>query len=341
MEEKEKAKVYIVCKKTLKELEQLAKGSNGWRTTFYIHTINRGDLSDEQLKVQQRNNWYSKEDYEVRLWNGKIEEIIKKSMHNKIISGEKENIKQKMLDEIMNMEIRCTGRFFSEDNNTRLQLSAEMGEEDRNDNCIYIDDAKEFEYKTIDCGRRTSFSPDLGVVLLEEVSFEIHTNSFSNLTEKVDKMINKVIRNDYTYCIKNGNVIIPDEYISKGEKGIEEWRDIKKSKNKNNSIEKKLLRDVVKDKKNYAYDCVYIAMDKILYKTNNNYDWTIPRLVIDGKYNKQRTAKLAMKILGTKDKQKIIDMPKETILENAKKYWKEILMDAYNNVDKMEVPDGR
>ena len=43
------------------------------------------------------------------------------------------------------------------------------------------------------------------------------------------------------------------------------------------------------------------------------------------------------KILGTKDKQKIIEMSEQEIVDRAKEYWKQKLMDAYNEVDKLEV----
>ena len=89
-------------------------------------------------------------------------------------------------------------------------------------------------------------------------------------------------------------------------------------------------------KKQYAYDSVCRVMDKVI-SASDSYDWTIPRLMIDGKYNKQRTQKLAAKILDTKDKQKLIEMSEQEIIDKAKEYWKQKLMSAYNEVDKLEV----
>ena len=142
------------------------------------------------------------------------------------------------------------------------------------------------------------------------------------------------MRNELTYCIKSDKVIVPEEYLAKGKEGIDEWRQIKQSGNKNNSIEKKMLKQVVADKKKFAYQTMWQILDKI---AGTKHDWSVPSLEVDGRYNKTRTGKLVTQILNTRYKQGLIDMSEEDIINKFKDYWKEILMEAYNNIDKMEI----
>ena len=235
----------------------------------------------------------------------------------------------------MDIEVRFIGKVSEDKNRVRVTMDYEI-EDDRNDMFEYSDDIEEFKEMAKHSTKSSSFSDDKERVYLEKVTVEIYQHSFENFKKEVKKEINKFVRNRLTYCLKNGKVIIPDEYLNKGEKGIEEWRDIKSSKNKSNSIENKLIKEAVNAKKQYAYDAMCRAMDKLM-SAENGCSWTLPRLIIDGRWNKQRTQKLVTQILDTKNKQKLIEMSEQEIVNRAKVYWKQKLMDAYNEVDKLEV----
>lgn len=330
----EKPKAYVLCTKTLKEIEDIAAHSQEYRINLYSLDIDRSDLSEEQKKIQEKNKWYTKEDVDFRLWGTKLDELVSKKIMGLVLNKHDGNILEDTMEQVLNTEVRFLGKVSKDERRVKTTVDFEVGD-NRSDTFEYSDNLEEFEEMVKQSTRNVSYSGDREVVYLEQVSAVTYKHSFENFKKEVKKEINKFVRNNLTYCLKNGRIIVPDEYLDKGETGIEEWRDIKSSKNKSNSIENKLIKETVNAKKQYAYDAVYKVMDKII-SANSSHDWTLPRLVIDGKWNKQRTQKLATKILGTKDKQKLIEMPEQEIMDKAKEYWKQQLMDAYNEVDKLE-----
>ena len=331
----EKPKAYVLCTKTLKELEIMASNSQEYRIDLYSLDIDRSDLSEEQKKIQEKNKWYTKEDVDFRMWGTKLEELVSKNIKSLVLNKYDGNILEDAMDQILDTEIRFVGKVSREKNRIRVTMDSEVGD-NRNDSFEYSDNLEEFEEMVKQSTRYVSYSGDGEVVYLERLSAGTYNRAFENFRKEVKKEINKFVRNNLTYCLKNGKLIVPDEYLDRGEKGIEEWRNIKSSKNKSNSIENKMIKEAVNEKKQYAYDAVYRVMDKII-SANSSYDWTLPRLVIDGKWNKQRTQKLATQILDTKDKQKLIEMSEQEIIDKAKEYWKQQLMNAYNEVDKLGV----
>lgn len=331
----EKPKAYVLCIKTLREIENIAQNSPEYRIDLYSLEIDRSDLSEEQKKIQNKNHWYTKEDLDFRLWGVKLDELVNKKIMSLVLNKHNGNILEDTMNQILDTEIRFIGKVSEDEKRVRVSIDFEVGD-DRNDSFEYSDDLEEFKEMAKRSTRNASYSGDGEKVYLEKISVGIYQRAFENFRKEVKKEINKFVRNRLTYCLKSGKIIIPDEYLDKGEKGIEEWRDIKSSKNKSNSIENKLIKETVNAKKQYAYDAVCRAMDKVI-SASYSYDWTIPRLMIDGKYNKQRTQKLVAKILDTKSKQKLIEMSEQEIIDKAKEYWKQKLMAAYNEVDKLEV----
>ena len=331
----EKPKAYVLCTKTLKEIEKIAANSQEYRIELYSLDIDRSDLSLEQKKIQNKNHWYTHEDVDFRMWGVKLEELVSKKIMDLVLNKYDGNILEDIMNHILDTEIRFVGKVSEEKKRIRVTIDFEVGD-NRNDMFEYSDDIEEFKEMAKKSTRSTSYSNDDEVVYLEKISAKIYQRAFEDFRKEVKKVINKFVRNRLTYCLKNGKLIVPDEYLDKGEKGIEEWRDIKSSKNKSNSIENKLIKEAVNTKKQYAYDTMCRAMDKLV-SADNSSDWAMPRLMVDGKWNKQRTQKLVTKVLDTKDKQKLIEMSEQEIVDKAKEYWKQKLMDAYNEVDKLEI----
>lgn len=328
-------KAYVLCTKTLREIENIAANSQEYKVELYSLDIDRSDLSEEQKIIQIKNHWYANEDVDFRMCGTRLDELVNKKIMSLVLNKYDGNILEDTMNQILDTEIRFIGKISEEKKRVRATIDFEVGD-NRNDMFEYSDDLEEFKEIAKQSTRSASYSDDKEVVYLERISVQIYKHSFDNFKKEAKKKINKFVRDRLTYCLKNGKLIVPDEYLDKGEKGVEEWRDIKSSKNKSNSIENKLIKEAVNKKKQYAYDAVCRAMDKVI-SSNDSYGWTIPRLMIDGNYNKQRTQKLAAKILDTKDKQKIIEMSEQDIIDRAKEYWKQKLMNAYNEVDKLEV----
>ena len=331
----EKPKAYVLCTKTLREIENRAENSQEYSIDLYSLEIDRSDLSEEQKKIQEKNHWYAHEDVDFRLYGVKLDELVNKKIMDLILNKHKGNVLEDTIEQILDIEVRFLGKVAKGKKRIRATIDFEVGN-DRNDSFEYSDNIKEFEEMARQSSRNTSYTDDGDVVYLEKISAQIYQHSFKNFRKEIKKEINRFVRNSLTYCLKNGRCIVPDEYLDKGEKGIEEWRNIKSSKNKSNSIENRLIKETVNAKKQYAYDVAYKTMDTII-SADTSCNWTLPRLMIDGKWNQQRTQKLAAHILGTKDKQKLIEMSEQEILDKTKEYWKQKLMDAYNEVDKLEM----
>lgn len=336
----EKPKAYVLCTKTFREIEEIAKNSVDYRAELYSYEIDRSDLSEEQRARQERYHWYTHASNDFRLWDMKLEDMVKDKITNSVLNKYKNSIQTKTLNDILDTEVRFLAKVELKDKDRINVVPYEEIGDVRESGYEYSDDIKEFEELAKKVTKTASYSGDGEIVYLEKVSADIYVHSFNDLTKTITKAINKYIRNNLTYCLKNGKLIIPDEYIDKGEAGIEEWRQIKSANNKNNSIEKKMLKDIVRNKKVFAHDCMYKVMNATT-STALSTDWTIPRLEIDGRWNKQRTSKLVTKVLGTKDRQKIIEMTEEEIIKKTKEYWKQKLMEAYNNIDKMEMSNER
>ena len=175
-------------------------------------------------------------------------------------------------------------------------------------------------------------------ILLECVSVQAYAYWGQKLTENVKRYIKRVIREDLTYCLKKDKVVIPDEYLDKGKEGIEEWRTIQSGKNKNNSMEKRMLQQVFKDKKTTAYGISSLIMDTLT--TNmSEHDWSIPNVQIDGRWNQTRMRKFITKRVDTTNRQKFLNMSDEEIIKVFKEYWKTKLMDAYKAIDELDVKE--
>lgn len=332
-ETKEKKTAYVICSKTLKELQELVKDMDRWCSErVYEYNIDRSDMSEEQKLIQEQNKWYREQTQEFRIYDEKIYEMAKKLATEKILGGCKKDIKKEVYEAVYNTDLRAIGWIVEHGGHNSLNTNIEFGEEN-NEGFEYSTDMKEFEEKLKDVKTGSPYSSNKkDYVLLEKISVSVRPYQFSEIDKTIKKQINKFIKNELTYCLKKDEVIVPQEYLDKGEEGIKEWRDIKASKNKNNSIEKKILRQAVQDKKAYAMDVMYKVMDAAM---NNTHDWSIPSITIDGRWNKQRTQKLVNKILENKSQQFYIDVDKKEIVEEFKDYWKDILMTAYNNVDKI------
>lgn len=340
---------YVICSRTLKEMKDaIAYIVNRYdRKKIYEYNIDRSDISEEQKKIQNQNGWYKNRDVEIRMRNEQIYNLAKKLTFEKLYSGCQNNIEQEVFDEVYNTPIRVIG--IIERNNAfeydMLDLVIDFGGvdpygEDNDKRYNYSDNIKEFEEKLKGVKYRSSFRSDTEeYTLLENVSAYAYPYTFENVEADIKKQIKKLIRNELTYCLKRGKSIVPQEYLDRKEEGIAEWRKLKSSSNKNNSIEKRMLQQIVRDKKRYAYDCMVQIQNKIT--TCGNQSWKMPRLEIDGRYNKQRTYKLVMEILGAKDNQFYIELTEKQIENKFKEYWKNVLTSACNEIDEFKIEDYR
>ena len=146
-----------------------------------------------------------------------------------------------------------------------------------------------------------------------------------NGEDGIKYIANKVLKEEYTYCLKKGKNIVPDKYIANGADGIIIWQSEKKNSNKNNSIEKQMLKSIKIEKKQMAFNKFCKVMEEL---EGRNRDWTMVFLTIDGRWNTSRRVKTINKYILNVTDDELIKMSEEEIEKRCKSYWTARLMEA-------------
>lgn len=329
---------YIVVEKTIKELEDLTKSStNCWSPEKLYHKkIDLGEISEEQKTLQTNSSWRSREDFNIRIHNNDLWTYLQKAIEEEIFNNNlRERISDVIFDKIMNTKIVVTAGFCSYDNGrVDINIDTNIGEVHNDNLSVYVNNMQEFEDKLKTVRREPFYSNGNkeSLVMLEDFSIGAYPNEFNDASNDIKKLIKKYIKNDLVYCVKKDNLIVPEEYISKGEKGINEWQETKRSGNKNNSIEKKMLKDLYREKKRTAHRILYLTTVQIV-RSESPYRWDIPNLQIEGLYNNSKIDKLALEILGIKNRSDMLNVTEEDMKKKFKEYWKGEMKKACDRLD--------
>lgn len=149
-------------------------------------------------------------------------------------------------------------------------------------------------------------------------------------------LVNKMLKEKYTYCVKMGKNIVPDDYIKLGKEGIERWRQEKSNGNKQNSIEKQMLKKIKYQKKQKAFD---IFNDAIAVMTNERgvRNWELVFLSVDGRWNTGRRMKTINKYILNVSDNELVTMSDEEIEKRCKSYWVAELTQAIERIKNLEV----
>ena len=333
MENNEKTKGYLIYEDTASGIRDKVEESTDYSVTLYRYEFER-DLTPEQARIQEKNRWYSKVNQDIRLDQDVLYEKAKDFLYKKILDKCDGDIIKEAEEHLMNLNVK-----------TFVVIDKKEGRAERPYIRILYDNENIEKYDLVqDMDKLYEELKDLKVpssygfsneekVYVESLEVDVYRHMFRDFSDKVKKAVAKCIRNNLTYCIKSNKSIVPDEYIEKGIEGIDEWREIKAKANKNNSIEKKMLNTIVADKKKFAEDCLSTVMRKV---TDPNSTWSIPYLIVDGMYSGQRTQKLSRKIVDKSTRQEWIDISEDEIFNKVKEYWKNVLQEAYDRVDKIE-----
>lgn len=339
-------KRYVLVEKSLYDLEKLVEEhKNNYNFDVYEHKVKRDEeLSEEQKTIQYSNKWNTNITNDIRANDNVLYDLVKEVGYKEILNGEKENIILKIQDKVMNSNVRgvihveTNLNASTNENIKRAWVEIEYG--DRKEDVEYLDneeemnkDLQQVKSDTWNYSKRdVNGNPAKEWVMLEDVRLNVYTYNYRGTFENVGKLVKKFIRNELTYCIKQGNVIIPQYYLDKGKEGIEEWRASKASKNKNNNMEKRMLRQMLRDKKH----SILMQMRNLLWRFptgQDTRDWSIPHLTIYGNGNKAMAQKLANQVLGKMTDQEILNMTAEDIDKAYKEYWKGVLNKAIEQLD--------
>lgn len=339
-------KKYVLLEKSLYDLEKFVEEHNSeYNVDVYEYNVKRDEeFSEDQKEIQNRNRWNANITNDIKVYDSVLYDLVKEVGYKEILGGEKENIILKIQDKVMNSNVRgiinVETNYNSElnDNVNRAWVEFEYG--DRKEDTEYLDNEEEMN-KDLQQVRNDSWNyskrdakgnPGKEWVMLEDIRLNIYTYNYRGTFENVGKLVRKFVRNELTYCIKQGNVIVPQEYLDKGKEGIEEWRASKASKNKNNNMEKRMLRQMLREKKSD----ILMQMRNILWRFptgQDTRDWSVPYLNIYGNGNKVMAQKLVNQVLGKMTDQEILNMTAEDVDKAYKEYWKGVLKRAIEQLD--------
>ena len=340
----DETRVYLLGEETVREVANKCKESTRWMETVFTYEFDRSYLSNEQKLKQKEYSWNTKESANAYLDNKYFDKIVNKLLTNAILNGNKKNIEEVVRNGFLDSKLKYKLYVYGRGDN-RVAVDAQIYIGDTS--LRYINDEEkhtvstdlnELEELLSENSINASYREEDGQVYLETAEFDARANDFRNINKLIDNSIKRCVRNNFTYCIKKGEIIIPEEYIAKGEEGIKEWRDLKSSSNKNNSMEKKMLKEVYAKKKETTFRALNGVMDAIL---NPDVGWDMPRLNVEGRWNSQKRSKLSNKIISTRNKQKFLEMTDEEILNSVKAYWKQELQDALTRVDGVKLKEDK
>lgn len=334
-------KRYVVYENTIKEVFRIAEEKKDPLTNqieLYRHDFYH-DMDVNQMRLQNNNSWQTRISMDLTMYNDDLEKAIENAVFEVMLSKSRENIEKKLFNRVMDSKISASIQIEEREHGmSRISkfIETDFDRKECGDNVEHIYDTAEMEKKLDDAKLGISFAPkdSKDFVYVDYIVVSIYDYRLNRMKEMIPKTIKKVINKNLKYCLKKGVSIVPDEYLDKGINGIKEWQEMKSSSNKNNSMEKRLMKQMMHEKKKFVADCISTATRLI---AGANYNWRIPSLEVDGRYNQQRVRKLVSELLKDKNNQEIMSMSNEDIVSLCKEYWKKILKDAYDVVDQMKV----
>lgn len=261
----------------------------------------------------------------VNRWD--FEEIVKHIIDDVMISGTRESILQSVQNKLRteytaSVLVTTYSKAGGYMNRVDVKLS-KVGEELFKDNEI-----------TTDLKEIAKYMSEQEYNIRAEIDQpDVRTNSKTyNGNKAVEYLVNKAIKEKYTYCTKAGKNIVPDEYIKDGEAGIKAYQAFKRSKNKNNSIEKQMIKKLKQQQKQKAFRKFCEAMDAL---EGSSRSWDMVFLTIDGRWNTGRRAKTINNYILKVTDDELIKMTDEEIEKRCKSYWVAQLMEAQERVKSM------
>lgn len=336
---KKQQKRYVLYEASIKDILQKCSDTseNVSAIDLFKYEADDRELSEYQLEKQHSNTWTTKPNIDMSLGGPELEEFIKREAQGAMLSKYRGDIAEKIRDNVYNAKLKACIRFVNRKDgkfaiDKYVKTSLDTKEEYEKDIDIeYSYDMDELRKKLNEVKLDYTYhenGPD-DFVYVDEITVYVYRYRAKWMKDTIDKLIKRTIKNDLVYCLKKGKSIVPDEYLDKGKSGIEEWQHIKRSANKNNSLDKQILREELRNRKEYMCACIETVTRDIV---NVNFRWDLPSLDVEGRWNKGKVRKQAMQLLEGKTDDQIMEMSNEEILNVVKGHWKKMLMDAYNNI---------
>lgn len=331
-------KTYLLYKTTIGELfedalDNTVSGQNYNYDRVNVRTYERTEaFTPDELAIQSDGGeWLKCAHVELSLYDNTLNECVSSKIMGAIASAGDKVVADKLKEEVYAAPIYACAEFRMNDKNRgRVAMSVNIDKMPKNCNTNtndLIDAINKMQVENY--GGRLP-------VKLERVEVSYEDYHVGRMKGRIDTLIKRAIKDELAYCLKKGKVIVPKEYLDKGEAGIREWQEKKRSGNKNNSMEKRLIRETLKEKKNKLYHASYVAQVAMV----RGREYGIPGLAIDFLYNKgyNRTL-ITSHLLKDKTDQDIMEMTDEQALAMAKEYWKSKLEEAEKRIDELTLDD--
>lgn len=344
--ENETRKKTRLIEKTIREIKEEYDKEQRDRygtTNLFDYKTDLSWLTEEQKDRQNKAYLHRKEASAfIQLSEDFLYRTIREIAYQKIQEKFDGDFEKEILDKVLDKKVTCDlyvtcknnkiKRWYA-DTNTNFRSPVSLGDMPECYEDTSIEDMKRI-FKEMPILSTNYSSMEYEELYPERVSVEVYNWSLDDIRNKIKKQIRKFVRKELTYCLKNGKIIIPDEYAERGEHGVIDWREYKKSKNKNNSMEKRIIKETYQAKKKRAEKIMYAVLYGGVWA---KVDWSVPFLTIDGSRNKARVNKLINMILNCKDKQNILNMSDEEMTKRIKEYWIGELERVMNDIKQKEI----
>ena len=326
---------YVVVDTTIEGLIKKAEESDTYQTVMYEKHIDR-EFDEAQRSIQANNHWATVLSDGIRINENDVERLVRETAYAEIKKGTVKNLKDMIFKNIMEIRVRECVTVRYEDDGNRATFVTLFGDdfdesEFSTDLDKMVEDVKGVKNRTF---ARYDSKDQFDYAYIENIKCEIYNYYMNRVSENIERYIKRFFRTELTYCMLKGDLIVPKEYIDKGEAGIKEWRELKASKNKANSMEKRMLRTTLREKKAEVLHQMQVLLWRL--PCANDRDWTMPFIMIDGSSNKSRVQKLTNQVIGNKTDSELLAMTSEDVEKEFKKFWKEKVMNIYNGIDKID-----
>lgn len=316
---------YIIYQRTIQELIDDAQNNTSGDEAVYKYRNNT--IPVDQLIKQQHMSWVTKHTVSLSAGEARLHTILREMVMQSAIEKPDTTVFYDVMTKIKKQKIIVTAEVT--DNDVKLREDFEHGVDTLN----FSQDVAAFE-REID--QKVCRDNCNDIYRIEEIKVCVPIYRFNTLDRKLEKLTKKAIKERLTYCLKNGMVIVPQEYLAKGERGIKEWQEHKRSHNANNSMEKRMLRKLLRDKKNLVHTMLK-QIARLAVEPNG--DWTIPGLTVARLYNETCMKKLTSTLLKDKSEQTIIALTHDDIVDMCRDYWKRQLNDVIAKMDNFKGVD--
>lgn len=318
---------YLVYNKPLREY--IAEVRSSGTPTLWKYTAPERALTREQALVQAKSSYSANPTSYVSISRYEIEKAVGRIADKLIEDKFDGDFKQKIYVEVMDLPVRAT---ISVDNGT-FSCNDYLGDSDGDKECNIVDDKDKLKARLDTAKLKKSLWHDgdgVDGVYIDSIKVTAQYG-LDRVKDELNSCINRYVKDNLIYCLKNGKIDVPKEYLDKGKAGLAEYRDAKRSKSKHNSLENRMERELLRNKKQELRNRLVEAQDKI----ENFHDWELPFLKIDGRWSNTRQIALVSKMLKDKTNAEIIALTDEDILKMAKGYWRDRPTEAIAGIDSM------